>query len=150
MSERKDWFTDDDAEKAAVVFYDIDIGLPFTREKAAAMFAALPTDERAEYLIKARAALSAVNPYEWRPISEAKQDGTPIIGACFEGYPENRFCGRELWWQKEFEAWIAGARVNELAPGYTFEDGSTRRLHSPDIYHPTHYMPCPPSPEGNK
>lgn len=37
------------------------------------------------------------------------------------------------WWQEEFGAFISGCRAMCLHNGYTFEDGSTQRLHSPEI-----------------
>ncbi|MBK8246165.1 MAG: hypothetical protein IPK85_01980 [Gemmatimonadetes bacterium] len=83
---------------------------------------------------------------KWRPIAEAPMDGTPIIGTRLRArYSDERFLAI-VWWQAEFDAWIAGAREMCMHNGYTFEDGSARRLHSPDIREPDHWVPWPQDP----
>ena len=71
----------------------------------------------------------------WRDMSSAPKDGTRITGL-------NRRHGRVFlcWWQPEFDAWISGARVMTMAPGYTI-DGKSEKLHSPETVEPTHWMP---------
>lgn len=82
----------------------------------------------------------------WRPIAEAPRDGTPIIGTRLRArYSDERFLAI-VWWQAEFDGWIAGAREMRMHNGYAFEDGSTRRLHSPDIRQPDHWVPMPEEP----
>lgn len=83
---------------------------------------------------------------KWRPIAEAPTDGTPIIGTRLNArWSDERFLAA-VWWQPEFDAWIAGCREMHLHDGHTFEDGSTRRLHSPDIRRPDHWIPMPEHP----
>jgi hypothetical protein len=72
-----------------------------------------------------------------RPIADALRDGTPIIGLSFGRYGHVGLA----WWQAEFDAWIEGCREMTLAEGLTFEDGTARRLHSPEIVTPTHWLP---------
>lgn len=80
-------------------------------------------------------------PTTWAPIESAPKDGSPIIGASF-----GRYGGLWIvWWQPEFDAWISGARMMVMAEGYLV-DGKPSMLHSPDIQHPSHWIPFPPAP----
>lgn len=81
----------------------------------------------------------------WRTIESAPRDGTIIIGARFGKYSDQRFL-EQLWWQPEFDAFIRSCREMVMHNGYTLENGETRKLHSPEIYKPTHWMPLPPPP----
>jgi hypothetical protein len=86
---------------------------------------------------------------EWHSIENAPKDGTPIIGAFFairwaDSHRKDDIV--RCWWQPEFDAFISSARVMQMAAGYTFEDGSVRRLHSPTVEPITHWMPLPPPP----
>jgi hypothetical protein len=76
----------------------------------------------------------------WQPIKTAPKDETRIIGAHFGGYRDEWFLAL-IWWQPEFANWISGGRVMTMAPGYHHADGSSAKLHSPDIRNPTHWLP---------
>lgn len=82
----------------------------------------------------------------WLPIDLAPRDGTPIIGAYFNSpWAESHLNGTiaRVWFQPEFDAFISSAREMQMHNGYTFVDGSTRKLHSPAIERVTHYIPMP-------
>lgn len=83
---------------------------------------------------------------EWKPIETAPKDGTQFIGLYFSGEYERKGDIVRCWWQPEFKAFISSCRQMSLASGYTFGDGSTNRLHSPDIERVSHWMPLPPLP----
>lgn len=82
----------------------------------------------------------------WQPIETAPKDGTRIIG----GFSKIRWADSHrkhdivaCWWQPEFGAFISSCREMSLAEGLTFEDGTSRQLHSPQIEPITEWMPLP-------
>lgn len=95
--------------------------------------------------------MSAPDANGWLPIETAPKDGTPIIGAFFDirwADSHRKHDIERVWWQPEFEAFISSCREMVLAPGYTFENGATRELHSPVIEPVTHWIPLPKPPVG--
>jgi len=71
-----------------------------------------------------------------------------------EGAPKDRiFWGRvdddaiAMYWDADFGEFITGCRLMQMHNGYTFEDGSTSKKHSPDIKRPTAWMPLPEPPK---
>lgn len=88
----------------------------------------------------------------WQTMATAPRDGTPIIGGIFAApWADQHIIGRivKCWWQTEFDAFITGCSLMTLAEGYTFKDGASRLLHSPDIEQVTHWLPLPPAPTGH-
>lgn len=86
---------------------------------------------------------------EWKPIETAPKDGTPVIGAFFAirwADSHRKHDVVRCWWQPEFDAFISSCREMQMHNGYTFDDGSTRQLHSPEIEPITHWMPLPAAP----
>lgn len=76
---------------------------------------------------------------EWKPISEAPRDGTPIWGMDGDD-------AIKMFWHPKFDAFVSGFNRMTLAKGYTFDDGSTFSDHSPTIHKPAYYMQPPPPP----
>lgn len=84
----------------------------------------------------------------WQPIETAPRDCNIIGGYFNQPWCESHREGRivQCWWQAEFDCFISSCREMQMHNGYTFEDGSTRRLHSPDREDVTHWMPLPTPP----
>ena len=78
----------------------------------------------------------------WQPIETAPKDRVFIGGYFRQPWADSHKQGEivKCWWQPEFDAFISSARVMRVADGYTFEDGSTQRMHSPAIEKPSHWM----------
>lgn len=66
---------------------------------------------------------------EWRDISTAPRDGTPILIGC----SKPGFYPRSCWWSDYFDSWV----VRE-------DEGSATYLHSEYV---THWMPLPDPPD---
>ncbi len=103
-----------------------------------------PTEARTKAEWRARALAAEAATLKWRPIAEAEhlKDGTRIIGHRVGRYRDEFFID-VIWWQPEFDAWIAGARQMVMAPGYLI-DGQTSKLHSPEIRKPEFWVPYTP------
>ena len=115
------WFTDEQVEKAADAVRAFAQALGDDRTKSG---------DRVSIEV-ARAALSAVNPYEWRDIATAPKDGSFIL----------TFAG-DMAVQVTVGNWVendADISVTDIA-GTWRDDGAE----------PTHWMPLPPAPEGDK
>lgn len=79
----------------------------------------------------------------WRRVELAPTDGTELIGLFWDvPWSESHKKGDivRCWYQPEFGAFISSCRVMQMHNGYTFEDGSTRRLHDPVIEKISHFM----------
>jgi len=73
----------------------------------------------------------------WHPIETAPKDGRTFIAKINDG--EITGC----WWEKEFDAFISGCRIMQMHSGYMFEDGTTRKLHSPQKVFVAGWIPMP-------
>lgn len=84
----------------------------------------------------------------WMPIETAPKDREFLGGYFNQPWPESHREGRvvKCWWQSEFEAFISSCRQHTLRTGFTFDDGSQSRLHSPVIEQVTHWLDIPPPP----
>lgn len=84
---------------------------------------------------------------KWRPISTAPDDDTIIIGAIFNApWAESHLNGSiyKVWYEPQFNAYISSCRVMETHNGNTFDDGTTKKLHSPVIHeYIDHWIPMP-------
>lgn len=67
---------------------------------------------------------------EWQPIKTAPKDGTRFIG----GEPNNYARTRIYWWSHP--------QFRKFGNGWAFEGDK--------LYNPTHWMPLPPPPKGEK
>lgn len=87
---------------------------------------------------------------EWKTIDSAPKDKMFIGGYFNQPWAESHREGEivKCWWQPEFECFISGCNEMRLAAGYQFEDGATRRLHSPQREDVTHWMPLPEPPSS--
>lgn len=88
----------------------------------------------------------------WRTIDSAPRDRNIIGGYFNQPWAESHREGRivECWYQPEFDCFISSCREMQMHNGYTFDDGSTRRLHSEVREDVTHWIPKPPPPLVNK
>lgn len=129
-----DWFTDEQVEKAAEAIFKASV-ISFCEWKD------LDEDLAQDVQIKARAALRAVNPYEWVPIEMAPKDATVNISV-------KRRDGRPIFRNK----------MAETFPAYIDQEG---RICNVETWKPdpglngehfvtTHYMLLPPSPQEGK
>jgi len=116
-------------------------------EELAANLDAVSHDDDAVLVREAAAALRAQQP---QPIETAPRDGTPILGFFYAirwADSHRKHDVVRCWWQPEFEAFISSCNEMAMHNGYAFEDGSTRRLHSPVIEPITHWFPLPTPPQ---
>lgn len=75
----------------------------------------------------------------WRPMETVPRDGSPFWGKV--GGDAIR-----MLWHDEFKAFVSSWNQMCMHSGYTFEDGSTTRNHSPVTHEPEAWMPMPKSP----
>ena len=68
------------------------------------------------------------------PIDTAPRDGTR-----FWGLVDGDLLA--MCWHEHFGAFVRSWHEMTMASGYMFDDGSTVRLHSPDIQHPEYWTP---------
>lgn len=80
-------------------------------------------------------------PSAWRPIKTAPKDGTWFWGRIDDD-------AIAMFWHEGFGEFVSSFNRMTTAPGYTFEDGSTHRDHSPVAHKPTHWQPLPQPPEA--
>ncbi|MGQ3297708.1 hypothetical protein [Reyranella sp.] len=76
----------------------------------------------------------------WRPMATAPRDGSPFWGKV--GSDAIR-----MLWHDEFKAFVSSWNQMQMHNGWTFDDGSTVRNHSPVKHEPEAWMPMP---EGSK
>lgn len=78
---------------------------------------------------------------DWQPIESAPRDGTTFWGEMGDD-------AVSMFFHPHFGEFVTGFREMRLAKGLTFEDGSSVRLHSPEICQPTRWMKRPISGGG--
>lgn len=126
MADTPTWPTDEQVEKAAEAAWQSESvrgsgsprRIPWAEENE---------QVREGWRISMRAALSAVNPYEWMPIETAPKDGTAIYQRVLLFVPPYG-AGSGNWTGHN---WNCHFCLNRDAQ-------------------PTHWMPLPPSPESDK
>lgn len=75
---------------------------------------------------------------EWRTMESAPRDA-PFWGKIGDD-------AIWMYWDADFNEFISGCREMSMHNGWTFEDGSTNKKHSPHIHKPTHWRPLPSPP----
>lgn len=75
----------------------------------------------------------------WRRMETAPRDGSPFWGKVGDD-------AIRMLWHDEFKAFVSSWNQMTMHNGWTFDDGSTVRNHSPVKHEPEAWMPMPPAP----